>query len=213
MTLCTPLPEGAGSDLAGIFGVQPLEVLGGDALQHIRQAVAKVFVGLDGAAVRVTAPVISLPPAFSLCCKTFLPCGAACSMPQPLGGIVLGEAVPRVDDEAERGCGHADDVEDPEARLRDGCERVVADVGAPRLQGVTHKHLLLIGVHVLGGHGDDQQPEDDHHCEPQAPDHGGVLVHGIEEALEQSPLRHGGLWLPAASRRDELPGVEQPAPE
>ena len=119
--------------------------------------------------------------------------------------------MPCVDDEAKGWRGDADDVEDPEARLRDGCKRVIADSGASQLQRVAHKHLLLIGVHVLSRYGDNEQPEDDHDGEPQATNHGGVLVDSIQETFEQGPLRHGGLWLPAVSRRDELPGVEQSA--
>lgn len=95
----------------------------------------------------------------------------------------LGQVVPCVDDEAEGWCGDTDDVENPEARLRNRCECVVADGGASRLHRVAHKHLLLIGVYVLSCHRDNEQPEDNHDGEPQAPNHGGVLVDSIQETF------------------------------
>uniref|UniRef100_A0A3Q3KEQ9 Uncharacterized protein n=1 Tax=Monopterus albus TaxID=43700 RepID=A0A3Q3KEQ9_MONAL len=92
--------------------------------------------------------------------------------------------------------GDTDDVEYPEARLRDGCKCIVADGGASWLQRVAHKHLLLISVHIFCSHSYNKQPEDDHDSEPQATDHGGVLVDSIQETFEQGPLCHDGLWLP-----------------
>ncbi|KAJ0001581.1 hypothetical protein NQD34_001377, partial [Periophthalmus magnuspinnatus] len=93
-----------------------------------------------------------------------------------------------VDDEAKRRGGDAYDVEHPESRLRDWRERVVADRRAPRLERIADEHLLLVGVHVFGCHGDDQKPEYDHDGQPEAADHGGVMVNGVQQTFEQSPL-------------------------
>lgn len=124
----------------------------------------------DGATVRVAAAVVRLPGLLAI--------------------RLLGQIVPSVDDEAKRRRRNGDDLEDPESRLRDGGEGVVADVGTPRLQGVADEHLLLVRVDVLGRHGHDEQTEDDHDGEPQASDHGGVLVHGVQQPLEQRPFCH-----------------------
>lgn len=102
-------------------------------------------------------------------------------------------------------------MENPEARLRNGCECIIADGGASWLQRVAHKHLLLVSVHILSCHSDNEQPEDNHDSEPQATDHGRVLVDSIQESFEQGPLCHGGLWFPAVCRTDKLPGVVQSA--
>lgn len=150
--------------------------------------------GEDGAAVRAAAWRIRLPVSTYLPC--LLPEDVLCTLaailtqrladavPVPLSSVVeLRQVVPGVDDEAERRRGDADDVEHPEARLRDGRKGVVADRRAPRLQRVAHKHLLLVSVHVLGRHGNHKQPKDDHNSQPQAANHGGVLMDGIQEAL------------------------------
>lgn len=198
MTLCTPTPEGANSGVTQgyhVVRVSPLEAVGRDALQHICQAVTEMLMRVDGAAVRVTVWIIHLLSTASPYIWAFLPWHVHWSLPLPLDVVVghLGQVMPRVDDEAERRRGDADDVENPEARLRDGRKRIVADGGTSWLHCVAHKHLLLVGVHILGCNSDNKQPEDNHDGEPQATDHGGVLVDSIQETFKQGPLRHGGL--------------------
>lgn len=60
----------------------------------------------------------------------------------------------------------------------------------PGLQGVAVKVLLLVPPDLLTGHQKDQEPEDEHDGEPDAPEQSGVLVHPAEEALEGGPV-HG----------------------
>lgn len=95
-----------------------------------------------------------------------------------------------VHEEQQRGSGDEDDVEDPEAILGDGEGHVVADLLAARLEGVTGELCLLVIEEVASDGSQDEDTEDQHEEEPEAPQHGRVDLEGIEEAAEKAPLTH-----------------------
>uniref|UniRef100_A0A8C3G4A6 Uncharacterized protein n=1 Tax=Cyclopterus lumpus TaxID=8103 RepID=A0A8C3G4A6_CYCLU len=84
--------------------------------------------------------------------------------------------------------GHHDELQSPEAHLRDGEEVVEAGVLAAGLPGVAHEILLLVLPHLLGRRHVHQDPEEEDHGEPDAPDHSGVLVHPTEDVLQKAPV-------------------------
>uniref|UniRef100_A0A8D2PI61 Uncharacterized protein n=1 Tax=Zosterops lateralis melanops TaxID=1220523 RepID=A0A8D2PI61_ZOSLA len=69
--------------------------------------------------------------------------------------------------------GDHDDLEDPEADVREWREGVVADVVAARLLGVAGELALLIRVDGLAPHRRQDDAEDDEHGEPDLPHEGG----------------------------------------
>lgn len=83
-----------------------------------------------------------------------------------------------------------DQLESPEANVGDGEVVIVADVGATGLAGVAVEVCLVIAPDALGGHHEDQHPEDEDHCQPDTSEGGGVLVDSIEKTLQKLPV-HG----------------------
>lgn len=77
----------------------------------------------------------------------------------------------RVSDEAETGGTHHYDLEDPVTYVGDGKGAVIAGLVTAGLQGVAHKHGLLIIVHRLPHNGHNEDPEDHHHSQ-QDPEQG-----------------------------------------
>ncbi|CAG5883601.1 unnamed protein product [Menidia menidia] len=88
------------------------------------------------------------------------------------------------------GAGDEDQLEGPESGVGDGEVMVVADVVAAGLEGVAVKVLLLVRPHLLAGHKNDQQPEDENDGQPDTAKRGGILVDPAEEPLQESPV-HG----------------------
>lgn len=86
--------------------------------------------------------------------------------------------------------GHKDQLESPEARVADWEVVVVTDILATGLPGVAVKVLLLIAPHLLASHQEDQKPENEDDCKPDATERSRVLVHSAHEALEEGPV-HG----------------------
>ena len=74
------------------------------------------------------------------------------------------------------GGGHQDDLEHPEAHMREGCKGVIADVLAAGLLRVAHKLALLVVIDGLPSHGCKDDPEDDQDREPDLPYKRGVVV-------------------------------------
>uniref|UniRef100_A0A7M4DUY4 Uncharacterized protein n=1 Tax=Crocodylus porosus TaxID=8502 RepID=A0A7M4DUY4_CROPO len=86
-------------------------------------------------------------------------------------------------DDQQRG---ADELQGPEADVRDGEEMVVADISAARLESAALKVPLIISPHLLRRYHIDQEAEDKDHREPDAPQGCGVLVHPTQEVLAGS---------------------------
>uniref|UniRef100_A0A4W4EAH9 Uncharacterized protein n=1 Tax=Electrophorus electricus TaxID=8005 RepID=A0A4W4EAH9_ELEEL len=84
--------------------------------------------------------------------------------------------------------GHRDQLQCPQAYLRDGEESVEADVLTARLLRVAHKLLLLVLPHLLSGGGKDEDAEHEEDREPDSPDDGGVLVYATQHSLQKAPV-------------------------
>uniref|UniRef100_A0A8B9IBY0 Uncharacterized protein n=1 Tax=Anser brachyrhynchus TaxID=132585 RepID=A0A8B9IBY0_9AVES len=107
-----------------------------------------------------------------------------------------------VHDDQQGGTGHQDELQGPQADVRDGEEVVEADVGAARLPRVAVEVLVVVAPDALGRHHVDQQAEDEDEGEPDAAEGRGVLVDPAEEPLEYPPV-HGPLVLLANLGREE----------
>ena len=84
--------------------------------------------------------------------------------------------------------GHHNELQCPEAHLRDGKEMVEAGVLTAGLLGVAHKIFLLILPHLLGCRHVHQDPEEEDHREPDAADHCRILVDPTENVLQEAPV-------------------------
>jgi len=85
------------------------------------------------------------------------------------------------------GSGDHDDLEDPEADVREGGKRIVAHVVAARLLGVAGELGLLVRVDGLASDRREHDAEDDEHRQPHFPHEGGVLVDLFQETSEKAP--------------------------
>lgn len=81
-----------------------------------------------------------------------------------------------------------DELQGPQADVRDGEEEVIADIGTARLFGVTVKILLLIAPDSLCCHHIHHHPEHEHHGQPHSAKCCGVLVHPTQQGLEGLPV-------------------------
>jgi len=108
---------------------------------------------------------------------------------QPVFALAL-LPVGHVQRHQEGRAGDEDELQGPEARVGDGVVVVVADVVAAGLPRVAVKVLLLVAPHLLAGHQEDQEAEDEDDGEPDASERRGVFVDPAEEALEEGPV-HG----------------------
>lgn len=81
-----------------------------------------------------------------------------------------------------------DELQGPQADMRDGEEEVIADIGTARLFGVTVKILLLIPPHSLCCHHIHHHSEHEHHGQPHSAKCCGVLVHPTQQGLESLPV-------------------------
>ena len=91
----------------------------------------------------------------------------------------------------ERGRGHEDDLQHPEAHVGDGEGDVVAHVLATGLLCVAGEARLLVAPHLLGGGAEDEDAEDEEHGEPHLAHHGGMLLGIFQELAQQVPVPHG----------------------
>lgn len=74
----------------------------------------------------------------------------------------------------QRRCGHEDDLENPEANVRDGEGPVVADVLTTRLLCVTDEARLLVAPDALSTCTQDHDPEEEEDTHPDLPNDCGV---------------------------------------
>uniref|UniRef100_A0A8B9SI64 Uncharacterized protein n=1 Tax=Anas platyrhynchos TaxID=8839 RepID=A0A8B9SI64_ANAPL len=96
-----------------------------------------------------------------------------------------------VHDDQQGGTGHQDELQGPEADVRDGEEVVEADVGAAGLPRVAVKVLVVVAPDALGCHHVDQQAEDEDEGEPDAAEGRGVLVDPAEDPCCPIPMLVG----------------------
>uniref|UniRef100_A0A493TY82 Uncharacterized protein n=1 Tax=Anas platyrhynchos platyrhynchos TaxID=8840 RepID=A0A493TY82_ANAPP len=90
--------------------------------------------------------------------------------------------------------GDEDELQGPQADVRDGEEVVVADAVAARLLRVAGEGGLLVPPDALGRHHQHHYPEDEDDGEPDAPDGRGVAVHPAQHRVEAGPVHR--LWEP-----------------
>uniref|UniRef100_A0A3Q3E2C9 Uncharacterized protein n=1 Tax=Labrus bergylta TaxID=56723 RepID=A0A3Q3E2C9_9LABR len=88
------------------------------------------------------------------------------------------------------GCGHEDDLQHPEADMRDGEGFVVADVLAARLQRVAFEGRLLVSPR-LHRRTQDQDPEHEEDRQPQLPPGCGVRLDFVQQTTQGAPVAHG----------------------
>uniref|UniRef100_A0A669PHV1 Uncharacterized protein n=1 Tax=Phasianus colchicus TaxID=9054 RepID=A0A669PHV1_PHACC len=96
--------------------------------------------------------------------------------------------------------GDQDELQGPQADVRDGEEVVVADAVAARLLRVAGEGGLLVPPDALGCHHQHHDPEDEDDGEPDAPDGGGVAVHPAQHRVEAGPV-HGSSRLAGSNER------------
>lgn len=89
-------------------------------------------------------------------------------------------------------CRDQDELQGPEAHLRDGKEVVEAGGLAARLTRVAHELLGFVLPHLFGRCDIHQDSEEEDDREPDAPDHCGILVHSAEDVLQKTPIHFPG---------------------
>lgn len=85
------------------------------------------------------------------------------------------------------GSGDHDNLEDPEAYVRERGKVIIAYVVTTRLLGVACELSLLVGVDGLAPDCCEHNAEDDEHSEPHFPHKGGVVVDLFQETSEKAP--------------------------
>ncbi|TNN49139.1 hypothetical protein EYF80_040681 [Liparis tanakae] len=110
---------------------------------------------------------------------------------QPLPHLVLlvddVHGVAQVD---QRRRGHEDDLEHPEANVRDGEGPIVADVLATGLLRVAEEARLLVAPDALGAGAQNHDPEQEEHAHPDLADDRGVGLDLVQQARQESPVTH-----------------------
>lgn len=86
--------------------------------------------------------------------------------------------------------GDKDQLESPESGVGDWKVVVIADIVTTWLSGVAIKVLLFVTPHLLAGHQEDQESEDENDGKPDATKRRRVLIHPAKEALKEGPV-HG----------------------
>lgn len=81
-------------------------------------------------------------------------------------GNELGSFVQHIDTENRRRKEDRHALDQPEAQVRHRGEDIIADIGAPWLQSVAHKPLLLVLVDRGPGDKDYHHPQQDHEDKP-----------------------------------------------
>lgn len=105
-------------------------------------------------------------------------------------GVLLVVVVHGVNEEEQRRRADEDDVKHPESVLRDGEGHVITHLFAAGLEGVAGKLLLFVLKQVTGDSSKDHDPKDEHEQEPEATQHGRVVLEAVEERTEEAPFRH-----------------------
>ncbi|EGV94748.1 hypothetical protein I79_004481 [Cricetulus griseus] len=90
----------------------------------------------------------------------------------------------------QRWSGDEDDLQNPEADVRDGKGLIVADILATWLLGVAYEIRLLITPHKLGRGAKDEDAENEKDCEPNSANDGGVLIHLLQDVSQETPVTH-----------------------
>ena len=98
-----------------------------------------------------------------------------------------GDLVDGISHVHDGGSGDHDDLEDPEAHVRERGEVIIAYVVTTRLLGVAGELGLLIRVDGLASDCCEHNAEDDEHGEPHFPHEGGVVVDLFQETSEKAP--------------------------
>lgn len=88
----------------------------------------------------------------------------------------------------QSGGGDQDELERPQADVRDGEELVVADAVAARLLGVAGEAGLLISPNALSCNHQDQDTENEDDGEPNASDAGRVPVYAADHGIKGPPV-------------------------
>uniref|UniRef100_A0A672F673 Uncharacterized protein n=1 Tax=Salarias fasciatus TaxID=181472 RepID=A0A672F673_SALFA len=92
----------------------------------------------------------------------------------------------------ERRRGHQDDLEHPEADVRERREGVVADVLAARLAAVADELALLVVVDGLSADGRQHDAEHDEDGQPDLAHERGVVVDFFQQASQETPAHGNG---------------------
>lgn len=105
--------------------------------------------------------------------------------------LVNMSAVGHVHGHEQGGSGDQDELEGPQADVRDGEEVVIADAVAAGLLGVAGEAGLLITPHTLCCNHQDQDAENEQDREPDAADACRVSVHTADYSIKWCPVH---LW-------------------
>lgn len=88
----------------------------------------------------------------------------------------------------QRRASDENELQGPQADVRDGEDAVVAHVGAARLGRVADKVLAVVAPHPLSRNHKHHHAENEDHGQPDASEHGGVLVDPAEQGLQCRPV-------------------------